>query len=187
MSNHARGLWGYSGRTPAGEALTIQATGIGAPSAVAVLTDLAKLGTRRAVRVGTCTGLDPEVKIGELLLVEEALAAGGSASSFGVAPGAALRPDPALFERLRTELAPGFRPARVASFDLLPAEPATAGPAAADMQTAALLARGPELGIATAAVLVVTDNGLAAPRLSDEALEAAAKLAGRAASGALSG
>ncbi len=57
MSNHARGLWGYSGRTPAGERLTIQATGIGGPSAALVLADLAKLGVRRAVRVGTCVGL----------------------------------------------------------------------------------------------------------------------------------
>ena len=31
MSNHARGLWGYSGRTPAGDELTIQATGMGGP------------------------------------------------------------------------------------------------------------------------------------------------------------
>ena len=46
MSNHARGLWGYSGQTPAGDALTIQATGIGGPSAALVLGDLAELGVR---------------------------------------------------------------------------------------------------------------------------------------------
>ena len=37
MSNHARGLWGYSGQTPAGAQLTIQATGMGGPSAALVL------------------------------------------------------------------------------------------------------------------------------------------------------
>ena len=37
MSNHARGLWGYSGQTPRGKQLTIQATGIGGPSAALVL------------------------------------------------------------------------------------------------------------------------------------------------------
>ena len=33
MSNHARGLWGYSGLTRAGHELSIQATGMGGPSA----------------------------------------------------------------------------------------------------------------------------------------------------------
>ncbi len=37
MANHARGLWGYWGQTPQGQPLTIQSTGIGAPSAAAVL------------------------------------------------------------------------------------------------------------------------------------------------------
>ena len=37
MANHHHGLWGYSGRTADGRELTIQATGIGGPSAAAVL------------------------------------------------------------------------------------------------------------------------------------------------------
>src|ERR1700748_463719 len=53
MSNHARGLWGYSGRTPEGQGLTVQSTGIGGPSAALVLSDLAELGVKRGVRVGT--------------------------------------------------------------------------------------------------------------------------------------
>src|SRR3954447_25415347 len=44
MSNHARGLWGYSGVTPAGAELTIQSTGTGGPSAGMVLADLGELG-----------------------------------------------------------------------------------------------------------------------------------------------
>src|SRR3954463_1942273 len=59
MSNHARGLWGYSGRTPGGPELATQATGIGGPSAALVLGDLAELGVRQAIRVGTCAGLVP--------------------------------------------------------------------------------------------------------------------------------
>ena len=43
------------------------------------------------------------------------------------------------------------------------------------MQTAATLARGPELGIAAAAVLIVTGTEAGAKRLSEEALEDAAK------------
>src|SRR5690242_13522283 len=81
MSNHARGLWGYSGETPAGRGLTIQATGMGGPSAAIVLADLAKLGVRRAIRVGTCTALAEEAEAGDLVLVQEALAGGGSAEA----------------------------------------------------------------------------------------------------------
>ena len=55
---------------------------------------------------------------------------------------------------------------------------------AADMQTVAVLARGRELGLAAAAVLVVSEAG--GERLDDTELEAAAKRAGRAARDALS-
>lgn len=187
MSNHARGLWGYSGRTPAGRELTIQATGMGGPSAVAVLDDLAELGMRRAVRVGTCVGIGPEAKAGELLLVAAAIAGGGSATSLGVGLGDSVAPDPELRDRLGRELAGEARAATVASFDSMPirsgAVPATV--AAADMQTVAVLARCRELGIAAAAVLIV--GGAAATReVAEESLEAAAKRAGRAASASLS-
>jgi uridine phosphorylase len=188
MSNHARGLWGYSGRTPAGNELTIQATGIGGPSAAAVLSDLAELGVRRAVRIGTCVGLDAEARAGDLLLVAAAVAGGGSAASFGVAPGEAREPDPSLFEGLREALGGQARAARVASFDTMPAD-ASAAPgevAAADMQTAAILACGPKLGIAAAAILIVTGSGGGPEQLSEEALEDAAKRAGRAAAGVIS-
>ena len=41
MFNHNRGLWGYTGRAADGELLTVQATGMGGPSAaiVAEVTD----------------------------------------------------------------------------------------------------------------------------------------------------
>jgi uridine phosphorylase len=187
MSNHARGLWGYSGQTPAGDGLTIQATGMGGPSAAMVLADLAKLGVRRAIRVGTCAGHAPDVEPGELLLAAEALAGGGSATSFGVAPGEAALPDPDLFGALERRLGDDARPVRVASLDALPAASAAElpdGVAAADMQTVAVLARGRELGIAAAALLIVSEAR--GERLDDEALESASKRAGRAAEGVLS-
>ena len=37
MFNHHRGLWGYTGAASDGEPLTIQATGMGGPSAAIVL------------------------------------------------------------------------------------------------------------------------------------------------------
>lgn len=187
MSNHARGLWGYSGRTAAGGELTIQSTGMGGPSAAMVVADLAELGVRRTVRVGTGTGLGGEARPGELLVVSEAIAGAGSAAAFGVAMDGTVEPDPALTEELGRELGDEARTARVASLDTMPAsaERVPEGIAAADMQTVAVLARGLELGIASAAVLIVA-QAAGGEALTEERLETAAKRAGRAASAVLS-
>jgi len=185
MSNHARGLWGYSGRTPAGDALTIQATGIGGPSAAVVLGDLAELGVRRVVRVGTCVG-SADCSLGELVLVGAAIAAGGSAASLGVAVGETVAPDADLTEHVGRALAGGGLSATIASVDAHPDERALSGVAAADMQTAPLLARAHSLGIDAAAVLIVAERPGDEVGLEKEALELAEKRAGRVASTALS-
>lgn len=186
MSNHARGLWGYGGRTAMGGELTIQATGMGGPSAAMVLADLAELGVERAVRVGTCIAFGPEAQPGELLIAESALAAGASSASFGVAAGASVAPDPRLAQRLATALDESARAATVASHDAMPVEPGAApGAAAVDMQTLAVLASARRLGVAAAAVLIAAEtecNG----GLGAEQLEQAAGRAGAAAAEALS-
>jgi uridine phosphorylase len=185
MSNHSRGLWGYSGQTPAGEPLTIQSTGIGGPSAALVLGELGGLGVRRAVRVGTCAGFERSLELGEILVVEAAIAAGGSATALGVAPGEAVAPDGQLTERL-AEAPEGFRRTTVASFDAHPGDQAPPpGVAAADMQTAPLLARARTLGIAAAAILIVAEKA-GEEHLEREQLEAFEKRAGLAASAVLS-
>lgn len=184
MSNHARGLWGYSGRTARGDELTVQSTGMGGPSAALVLADLAKLGMRRAVRVGTCVAIEPEPEAGDLLTVFEAHAwAGGGA-------GAAVLPDTRLTARLRKELGQATRPAIVASLDALHrgdrTEPVPYAERvdAADMQTAALFAGAEELGLALAAVLIVAESA-AGNQADDDRVEAAAKVGGAAAVAAL--
>lgn len=186
MSNHARGLWGYGGRTTDGGELTIQATGMGGPSAAIVLADLAELGVERAVRVGTCVAFGAAARVGELLAITAAIGAGGSASSFGVAAGEAVEPNRPLAERLRVALGDEARPADVASLDTMPARPASAGgAAAADMQTLAVLATARRLGIAAAAVLIAVETAGGESIEGDE-LERLATLAGRAAASALS-
>jgi len=185
MSNHARGLWGYTGRTQDGDELTIQATGMGGPSAALVLADLVELGVKQAVRVGTCVAFDEQVSLGDLLVPVGAIAAGGSSASFGLAPDAIARPDRTLFGRLRQALGSETHATMVASLDTTP--PPTDLPdeaVAADMQTVAIFARARELGIAAAALLVVSEAG--EETLVDEDLDAAAKRAGRAAVEALS-
>lgn len=186
MSNHARGLWGYSGQTPGGAALTIQATGIGGPSAALVLGDLAELGVRRVVRVGTCVG-SGDCGLGELLVVTGAVAAGGSITSLGVTVGETVTPDEGLTEQVLKAVAPNGRSAAIASVDGHPGEEAPSpGIVATDMQTAPLLARSRSLGIEAAAVLIVATVAGGEAELEKEALELIEKRAGRAASAALS-
>lgn len=190
MSNHNRGLWGYSGRTEAGLELTIQSTGMGAPSAAIVLEELAELGVRRAVRVGTCGSFDPELGLGTLLRVERAIAGDGVSRRLGAE--GALEPDAEL-SRLLAASAPGARPVTVATTDLFyeagDREPAWAerGAQAVEMETAALIALGRRLGVAIGCLLVVTDLLLEGgrERIEDERLAEAAGGMGRAAAGAL--
>jgi len=154
MLNHARGLWGYSGRAADGELLTIQSTGFGGPSLAAVVGDLAGLGARRLLRIGTARA--PGLAPGTLVVAESALARDGTSRALGAAE-AALRPDPALLARLRAAL-PEARAGVVASADLLDAPSPDA--LALDLSTAALLAVAGRLGLAAAAVLLVVGDGL---------------------------
>lgn len=172
MSNHARGLWGYGGATAEGKELTIQSTGMGGPSASVVLADLAELGMRRAIRIGTCASLG-ELELGQLLIVSEARTPAGNSA----------HPDPELTEGLRRSL-PDAHIGVAVSLDSLhdpERERPTVLAEAADMQTAALLGAAAELGVAAAATLIVTERSDSG-QLRDEELEAAAKRAGTAAS-----
>jgi uridine phosphorylase len=188
MSNHARGLWAYFGATMAGRELTIQTTGMGGPSAALVLGDLAELGVERAVRVGTCVGTGASGALGDLLVVREAVAQGGSAASLGVEPGTAVAPDAKLTGRLQTELGGEGKLVTITSVDAHPAEhTAVLGIAAIDMQTAPLLARAAFLQIELAVVLIVGEAECGTERLAKEPLEELERKAGRAAAAVLSG
>lgn len=175
MSNHARGLWGYSGITPDGKELTIQATGMGGPSASVVLADLVEMGVRRAIRVGTCTSLG-DLELGRLLVVSEAHTPAGGAA----------HPDRELTGELNRSL-PEAQLGVAVSLDSLH-DPERERPSVlaevADMQTAALLGAAVELGVAAAAVLIVNERSDAG-QMRDEDLEVAAKRAGTVASGLL--
>jgi uridine phosphorylase len=189
MSNHSRGLWGYTGVTASGRELTIQSTGIGGPSAAVVLEELAALGVRRAVRIGTCSSLDGELSLGELVAVRAAVSADGASRALGAE--AATQPDPSLQASLGG--APGAaKEAMVASTDLFYDPEAqrrraawiARGASAVELGTAALFALGRRRGVAVASCLVVVDlpNG---ERLADEPLEEASLRAGRLAAEAL--
>jgi uridine phosphorylase len=188
MSNHARGLWGYTGVTPEGDELTIQSTGMGGPSASVVLADLAELGLRTAIRIGTCASLG-DLEPGGLLVVTEAHQFRGSfrTESDRKEPRNGERPDEVLTRALAEALADAHH-GTVISLDTL-YRPERDLPSvladAADMQTAALLASAAEHEVAAAALLIVTEKSDSG-QLRDEDLEDAAKRAGVAAAAVLS-
>ena len=83
MFNHHRGLWGYTGVAADGEALTIQSTGMGGPSAAIVVEELIGLGARRLVRIGTCGALAGDLELGDLLAVATVLPGDGTSVALG--------------------------------------------------------------------------------------------------------
>jgi hypothetical protein len=166
MSNHHRGLWGYWGRTPDGAELTVQATGIGGPSAAVVMAELADAGLEAAIRIGTCAATGAGLGIGDAIVAEEL--------------------DPELSAEL---VARGAGTAGVLiSVEEAPHRPAvtTASPAAGvarDMQTAALTRIAAERDIRFAAALIVVEA--AGRALADDALEDRCERLGRIAAEAL--
>jgi DeoD family purine-nucleoside phosphorylase len=189
MSNHARGLWGYTGETPAGRPLSVQSTGMGGPSTAIVLQELAELGVRRAIRVGTCGALDPELSHAELIIAGEALAEDGTSRALGADEVASA--DAELTARLAAEHGGGLAPARVVSTDLFYGDGGDEwrrrGAVAVEMEAATLFALAARLGLAAACVLAVSDtfeNGRRL-RIDDQDLAEAAGEMGALAAAAL--
>ena len=75
-----RGLLGYTG-TYDGEPISVQTTGMGCPSAAIVTEELIQLGARNLLRVGTCGGYHPEMKLGDLVIATAATPQDGTVSS----------------------------------------------------------------------------------------------------------
>ena len=188
MSNHARGLWGYTGETPEGRPLSIQSTGMGGPSAAIVLEELAELGVKRAIRVGTCGALDPALRHGELIVVGDALVDDGASRALGA--GDTAEPDAELTAALVAGHPAGAATSRIVSSDLFYRDHADAwrerGAVASEMETATLFTLGSRLGVAIACVLAVSYafEGERRVRIEDEALaEAAERMGALAAAG----
>ena len=72
QQNAERGLLGYTG-TYKGTPVSVQATGMGCPSAAIVIEELIQLGVKRLVRIGTCGGLQPELRLGDLIVAVSAV------------------------------------------------------------------------------------------------------------------
>jgi uridine phosphorylase len=181
MFNHHRGLWGYTGLAHAdGEPLTIQATGMGGPSAAIVLHELISLGARRAIRVGTCGALHPDLALGDLVIARTSICLDGTSRALGsderwladprshlisgsVGDPVDLRSvaDPGLTDALRSA-APTAHAGAIVSVDLFyddPRLPDTAADALAiEMEAATLFAVGSRANVPVACVLAVSDT-----------------------------
>ena len=158
MFNHTRGLWGYTGRARDGELLTVQATGMGAPSAAIVVRELIDLGARTLVRIGTCGALDDGLALGDLVSAEHALAADGTTRALGA--GELVPADPGLAAALRGA---GAEPVTAVTSDLFYDDGAhredwlAAGARVVEMEASAILAVASRHGARAAILLGVTD------------------------------
>jgi uridine phosphorylase len=190
MLNHNRGLWGYTGTAPDGELLSIQSTGIGAPSAAIVTTELIELGARRLVRVGTCRGLDPGLELGQLLVASEALADDGTSRALGgLEPLARVQGSTGLTAALQVS---GVASGITVSSDLFYDSDdrvlagSAAGAQVADMATAAIFTIAARHGVEAGCALLVASVGPSGARIEPDALHAAELELGRLAIAALS-
>jgi uridine phosphorylase len=175
MFNHHRGLWGYTGVARDGELLTVQATGMGGPSAAIVIAELVNLGARTLIRIGTCGAIgDSGLRIGDVVAVERAVAADGTSVALGADGDVA--PDPELGEALRESCA--GRTAVAVSTDLFyddrdgpVAEWIARGATVVEMEAATLFQAAIVTASRAACVLGVTDLiGAERVRISQEQL-----------------
>lgn len=191
MFNHNRGLWGYTGTSASGLELTIQSTGMGGPSAAIVVAELADLGARTLVRVGTCGALDRRLALGELVLVTETIAADGTSRALGAADRA--RPDRRLLNALGAAAGEGVRSGAVISTDLFYDTPAgeedrwaATGAVAVEMESAALFVLARRRRLRAASLLLVSDLLLPArARIEPDRLRAGEERLGQVAIAAL--
>jgi DeoD family purine-nucleoside phosphorylase len=79
--NGERGMLGYTG-TFNGKPVSVQSTGMGCPTAGIVVEELAQLGAKRLLRIGTCGGLQPDLKLGDLIVALSAVPQDSTATHY---------------------------------------------------------------------------------------------------------
>lgn len=165
MFNHRRGLWGYSGLTPTGAGVLVQSTGMGGPSAAIVCEELADLGAKAFIRVGTCGAIHPSVKLGDLVIGATAIGDDGASAALGVE--GSIDADPRLTELLIAEASGHSHHAGpIATVDLFYdptgderyAKLVEAGALAIEMEAAAVFGVGRRRSVPSACLLAVTDE-----------------------------
>lgn len=176
-----RGMLGYTG-TYKGAPVSVQATGMGCPSAAIVTEELIELGARNLLRVGTCGGYNPELRLGDLVIATSATANDGTVSS--ITQGLPYAPA-AHFDVVHAAHHAAERVGRrtfigpIVSSDLFydpEEEPARLwgdlGVLAVEMEAAAIFTLAAMRGVRAGCLLTVSDTiGMEIVRISDEELK----------------
>ncbi len=79
-----RGLNSYLGHLTDGKPILIATSGMGAPSLSIVVNELVQVGINKFIRIGTCGSIQPEVKVGSVVISQAALSRQGA--SLDIAP-----------------------------------------------------------------------------------------------------
>lgn len=79
--NAHRGMLGYTG-TFKGVPVSVQTSGMGTPSISIVVEELMRLGATRLIRVGTCGGIAPDLRTGDLVIATAACPTDGATSTY---------------------------------------------------------------------------------------------------------
>jgi purine-nucleoside phosphorylase len=184
QKNWERGMLGYTG-TFEGKAVSVQATGMGCPSAAIVVEELAQLGVKRMIRIGTCGGLQPDMKLGDLIVALSAVPADSTATHYLGGEVHAPTADWSLVHaavHAAKELGKPVRVGPIVSSDIFyNPEPAqyerwsNRGVLAVEMEAAVLFTVGALRKVKAGALLTVSDFILQGQmmRISDEELRAA--------------
>jgi DeoD family purine-nucleoside phosphorylase len=181
--NGERGLLGFTGEYE-GRPVSVQASGMGCPSAAIVLEELIQLGVKRVLRVGTCGGLQHDLALGDLIVAVSAVPADSTAMEYvGGEPHCPTASWELVHGAVHTakELGQPLRVGAVASSDTFyDPDPgrherwAQRGVLGVEMEAAVIFTIGALRGIQTGCLLTVSDLVIGTiERISDEELRAA--------------
>lgn len=187
LVNSHRGLLVYTG-VYKGKRVTVATTGMGAPSAAIVNEELAMLGAKAVIRVGTTGGIGRQVGLGDIVVPTEAIPLDGATKAYMKEGGKPLA-DPGIVEALVREL--GERGAkchvgRICTSDTFYLEEekeakrwAAQGVLSFEMECSVTFAIGSLRGYRPGAVLVVTGriHGSKDRVLDDESTQASVSAA----------
>ena len=79
--NSERGMLGFTGEFE-GKPVSVQASGMGCPSAAIVIEELVMLGCKKLLRVGTCGGLQPHHALGDMIVALTAVPQDGTVMTY---------------------------------------------------------------------------------------------------------
>src|ERR671938_1215585 len=182
--NSERGMLGYTGEFQ-GRPVSVQATGMGCPSAAIVVEELVQLGVKRLLRVGTCGGLQPDLALGDLIVAVSAVADDATARHLVAGEPHTPTSDWELVHgavHLAKELGQPLRVGPIVSSDLFYNPDggqyerwSARGVLAVEMEAAVLFTLGALRGFAAGCLLTVSDVVVEGEfrRISDEELRAA--------------